>query len=232
MDFLTFGAIFVDFSEARDLFVNIFPISDRNEKFVDRRLISENPRGLCVKSAKSGPRVNFTKVQGSLCKNAGEFSAGNYFPTDKSVDRPGVLGPPWIDTEADRGHDGALTGAWPSAAPVRLSSPAGAQNAEGSTGSSARASLEHERCCGSRATVVQNREVTTLGEDTAQVCREGKEAGERCGATRGWCSSFIGAGEAPGRKCRWVMAGDLRPTPLMAGEGVNGASRGEIKAGE
>jgi hypothetical protein len=80
--------------------------------------------------------------------------------------------------------------------------------------------------------VVQNREAAALGEDTAQACREGKEAGERCGATRGWCSPFIGAGGAPGRKCRWVTAGDLRPTPLMAGEGVNGASRGGIKAGE
>jgi hypothetical protein len=40
----------VDFSEARDLFVNIFRISDRTEKFVDRGLILENPRGLSVKS--------------------------------------------------------------------------------------------------------------------------------------------------------------------------------------
>jgi hypothetical protein len=54
---------------------------------VDRGLILENPRGLSVKSAKSRPRVDFTKVQGPLCKNAGEFLAGNYFPTDKSVDR-------------------------------------------------------------------------------------------------------------------------------------------------
>jgi hypothetical protein len=105
---------------------------------MDRGLISENPRGLSVKSAKSRPRVDFTKVQGPLCKNAGEFSAGNYFPTDKSVDhahisvdRPGVLGPPWTDTSVDRGHGGALTRAWSPAAPVRLSSPAGAQNGEG-----------------------------------------------------------------------------------------------------
>jgi hypothetical protein len=56
----------VDFSEARDLFVNIFQILDRTEKFMDRRLISENPRGLSVKSAKSGPRVDFIKVQGPL----------------------------------------------------------------------------------------------------------------------------------------------------------------------
>jgi hypothetical protein len=36
----------VDFSEARDLFVNIFQISDRTGKIVDRGLILENPRGL------------------------------------------------------------------------------------------------------------------------------------------------------------------------------------------
>jgi hypothetical protein len=77
----------VDFSEARDLFVNIFRISDRTEKFMDRGLISENLRGLSVKLAKSGERVDFTKVQGPLCKNVREFSAWNYFPTDKSVDR-------------------------------------------------------------------------------------------------------------------------------------------------
>jgi hypothetical protein len=175
---------------------------------VDRGLISENPRGLCVKSAKSGPWVDFTKVQGPLCKNAREFSAGNYFPTDKpvdrvhiSVDRSGVLGPPWTDTGADRGHGGTLTGAWPPAAPMRLSSPAGAQNGEGGTASSAQASPELGRRCGSWVTVVQNREAAALGEDTAQACREGKEAGERCGATRGWCSPFIGAGGAPGRNC-------------------------------
>jgi hypothetical protein len=101
------------------------------------------------------------------------------------VDRPGVIGPLWTDTGADRGHGGTLTGAWPLAAPVHLSSPTGAQNGEGSTGSSAQASPELGRRCGSRATVVQNQEAAELGEDTAQACREGKEAGERCGATRG-----------------------------------------------
>jgi hypothetical protein len=54
-----------------------------------------------------------------------------------SVDRSGVLGPLWTDGGADRGeprHGGALTGAWPLAAPVRQSSPAGAQKGERSTG--------------------------------------------------------------------------------------------------
>jgi hypothetical protein len=58
----------VDFSEASDLFVNIFQISDLTAKIVDRGLILENPRGLSAKLAKSGPRVDFTEVQGPLCK--------------------------------------------------------------------------------------------------------------------------------------------------------------------
>jgi hypothetical protein len=66
----------VDFSEARDLSINIFLISDRTGKIVDRGLILENPRGLSAKSAKSGPRVDFTKVQGPLCKIS-EISQNN-----------------------------------------------------------------------------------------------------------------------------------------------------------
>jgi hypothetical protein len=80
------------------------------------------------------------------------------------VDRPGVLGPPWIDAGTDRWHDGALTEAWPLAALVRESSSAGAQNGEGSEGNSARVSPKLGRRCGGRATVVQNGEATTLGE--------------------------------------------------------------------
>jgi hypothetical protein len=47
-------------------------------------------------------------------QNGGGISVGNYFSTDKfvdrvhvSVDRPGVLGPPWNDGSADRGGAGA-----------------------------------------------------------------------------------------------------------------------------
>jgi hypothetical protein len=69
-----------------------------------------------------------------------------------------VLCPPWTDAGADRGHGGALTGAWPPAAPVRQSSPAGAQNREGSEGNSAQVSPELGRRCGGRAAVVQNGE--------------------------------------------------------------------------
>jgi hypothetical protein len=68
MNFCNFGAIFVDFSEVRDLFVNIFRISDQTGKIVDRWLIPENPRGLSAKSTKPGPWVDFTKVEGPLCK--------------------------------------------------------------------------------------------------------------------------------------------------------------------
>jgi hypothetical protein len=81
-----------------------------------------------------------------------------------SVDRPGVLGPLWTDVGADRGHGGALTGAWLPAAPVRQSSPARAQNGEGSELNSARVSPKLGQRCGGRATVVQNGEAAVLGE--------------------------------------------------------------------
>jgi hypothetical protein len=50
-------------------------------------------------------------------------------------------------------RSGALTGAWPPAIPVHGSSPEGAQQREGSTGNSARASPGLGRRCGDRATV-------------------------------------------------------------------------------
>jgi hypothetical protein len=57
-----------EFSEARDLFVIIFGFRTDLEKFVDHGLILENLRGLSAKSAQSGLRVAFPKVQGPLCK--------------------------------------------------------------------------------------------------------------------------------------------------------------------
>jgi hypothetical protein len=109
---------------------------------------------------------------------------------------------PWTHGGADKGHGGALTGAWPPAAPVRQSSPAGAQNGEGSEGNSARVSPELERRCGGRATVVPNGEAAALGERAAQVGRGGNRSGERCGEAQGGCSPFIGGGGASGRRGR------------------------------
>jgi hypothetical protein len=80
------------------------------------------------------------------------------------VDRPGVLGPPWTDAGADRGHNGALTGARPPAAPVRQSSLVGVQNGDGSTGSLAQASPELGWRCGGRATMAHNGEAAALSE--------------------------------------------------------------------
>jgi hypothetical protein len=145
-----------------------------------------------------------------------------------SVDRPGVLGPPWTDGGADRGgpgHGGTLTGARPPAAPVRQISPAGAQKGERSTGSSARPSPELGRHCGDRATVVQNREAAALGEGTAQAWREEKKRGKV------WCYSGVvlafyrgqgSAGEGwPGRLMPALMA----LTPLKTREGLRGKFR-------
>jgi hypothetical protein len=83
---------------------------DLTAKIVDRRLISENPRGL---SAKSGPQVDFTKVQGPLCKISEIIRITNYFPTVNPVHRVHTrwtrAGRPWTHGGADRGHGGALT---------------------------------------------------------------------------------------------------------------------------
>jgi hypothetical protein len=70
------------------------------------------------------------------------------------VDRGWSGGAPWTHGGTDRGHGGALTEAWPSTAPVRQSSPAGAQNREGSEGNSARVSPELGWRCGGWAMVV------------------------------------------------------------------------------
>jgi hypothetical protein len=54
---------------------------------MDRGLISEKPKGLSAKSARSGPRVNFTRVQGPLCKISEITRITNYFPTVNPVHR-------------------------------------------------------------------------------------------------------------------------------------------------
>jgi hypothetical protein len=61
---------------------------------------------------------------------AGEISAGNYFSTDKFVDRvhisvdwPGVLGPPWTNGDADTGGAGARRRAHRSSSSGRSGAP-------------------------------------------------------------------------------------------------------------
>jgi hypothetical protein len=114
-----------------------------------------------------------------------------------SVDRPGALGPPWTDAGADNGHCGALTGARPLAALVRRRSPAAAQNGEGGTGSSIRASPELERCRGGRAMTGKARWCRRSVRGRLELLERENESGERCGEARGGCSPFIGAGGAP-----------------------------------
>jgi hypothetical protein len=55
------------------------------------------------------------------------------------------------------------------------SSPAGVQQREGSTGSSARASPELGQRCGDRATVGETAEEEELGDSGARATGEGKE---------------------------------------------------------
>jgi hypothetical protein len=70
---------------------------------------------------------------------------------------------------------GMLTGVWPPATPVHESSPAGAQRREGSTGSSARASLELRRRCGDWAMVEETVEEVELGDSGTHAMGEGEE---------------------------------------------------------
>jgi hypothetical protein len=156
----------VDFSEARDLFINIFQILGPNCKSMDCRLISEKQRGLGAKSTKTGPRVDFKETQGLLCKIPGNIDLTNYFPTVKAW-TGSTRGEPAgrAQSTMDRWQRGsrvsergdALTGVWLPAAPVHQSSPAGAQKRERSMGSSARASPEIGRQRGDRATAVARR---------------------------------------------------------------------------
>jgi hypothetical protein len=54
---------------------------------MDRGLILEKLRGLSAKSARSGPQVDFTRVQGPLCKISEITRITNYFPTVNPVHR-------------------------------------------------------------------------------------------------------------------------------------------------
>jgi hypothetical protein len=136
-----------------------------------------------------------------------------------SVDRPGALGPPWTDAGVDNGHGGALTGARPPAAPVGRSSPVGAQNGEGGTGSSIRASPELERRRGGRATTGKARWCRRSVRGRLELLERENESGERCGEARGGCSPFIGAEGAPGRGGRAINVG---VNGFNAIEGVKG----------
>jgi hypothetical protein len=78
MNFWSFGAIFVDFSEARDLFVNIFQILDLTKKSRTVGSFQKN-RGVLCKICKTGPRVDFGKTEGLLCKMSGNFGRDLFF---------------------------------------------------------------------------------------------------------------------------------------------------------
>jgi hypothetical protein len=137
MNFCSFGAIFVDFSEARDLFVNIFQILGPNYKFSDCGLILEKPRGLNAKCRKLEiPGIIFLKETRGPSPQAVNRAGRARSTVDRWRRGPKAL---------ERG--GTLTGVRPPAAPVHQSSPAGAQKRERSTGISARASPELGRRC-------------------------------------------------------------------------------------
>jgi hypothetical protein len=180
-EFLKFWSYFWGFSEARDLFVNIFQTRGSDRKIMDCGLILEKQRGLSAKSAKLDRALISKKHKGFFAKWRG-ISAGIYFSTDKAVDqvhasmdRLGALGPPWTDGGADRGGgaEARRRAHWSSA----RASPAGAQQREERTGSSARASSGLGRHRGGRATAVKARRRQCSVRGLLRHGERGKEAG-------------------------------------------------------
>jgi hypothetical protein len=89
---------------------------------MDHGLILEKQRGLSAKSAKLDCGLISEKQRGFFAKWRG-ISVGIYFSTDKVVDWPGVLGPPWTNDGADRGGAGARWRAHWSSASGRSGAP-------------------------------------------------------------------------------------------------------------
>jgi hypothetical protein len=159
---------------------------------VDRGLILENQRGLSAKSAKSGTRVDFTKVQGPLCKISKIIQITNYFPTVNPVHRVHARwtgagravhrGPTVARTEGMAARPPAL-----GLRPLRCTKAhrRGRKRGRGARG----AQLGPHRSSGGavatgRRQCRTNREAAALGERATQAWREGKRSGERCGGTR------------------------------------------------
>jgi hypothetical protein len=147
----------VDFSEARDLFVNIIQFLGPNCKITDRGLILEKQRGL---SAKTRPRVDFKETQGLLCKIPRNNDLTNYFPQVKVVDR--VHAP--VDHErrwptVDHGHrpGGGSLEIGRNGVPVRGTSPRLRKNGEGTEVSLTGGTGGRQRVGHNQATVGNNR---------------------------------------------------------------------------
>jgi hypothetical protein len=83
----------VDFSQARDLFVNIFQFLGPNYKITDCGLNSEKQRGLSAKSTKLDRGLISKKHRGFFAKWQG-ISAGDLYFNGYVVDRPSALDPP------------------------------------------------------------------------------------------------------------------------------------------
>jgi hypothetical protein len=163
-EFWSFGAIFVDFFEARDLIVNIFRILDITENH-GLRVNFGKIEGLLCKICKTVLRVDFGKTEGLLCKMAGQFRLRIIF---QQINSWTGSTSPWTGRECSvhRGPTAARTEGAGARWHAHRSSASGCSGAPKLAGggakgrevhrSSAQASPELRRRCGGRATVVQN----------------------------------------------------------------------------
>jgi hypothetical protein len=153
---------------------------------------TEGPK---CKIYKTGPRVDFKETQGLLCKTVGNFGSGFIFQRIKSWTGSTYLwtgrarsvhhGPMVARTEGGPGRGGVLTGDRPPAALVHQSSPAGAQQREERTGSSARALPGLGQRRGDRATAAARRGHGKLGGECFRRGRGEEKDTVRCGVLRG-----------------------------------------------
>jgi hypothetical protein len=217
----------VNFSEAMDLFVNIFQILEPNCKIMDYGLISKKQRGLSAKSAKTGPRVDFKETQGLLCKIPKNINLTNYFPTVKVMDRERH----W--PTVDHGHrpGGGSPEIGRNGVPVRGTSPRLRKNGEGTEVSLTGGKRGWRRVGHNRATVGNNWRRRRSVEGELRTREHAIEGEVSVVMARGCSSSYhSGRGEGTPGRGRGKRLAVMALTPLMTGQ-LDEGLRSEIKEG-
>jgi hypothetical protein len=135
-------------------------------------------------------------------------------------------GPPWTHSGADRGHCGALTGAWTPAAPVHQSSPVGVQQREGNAGNPVGGSPRHGQRCGGQATVRKQPQGGRSATWEHRLRERGRVSWEGAVKSGVVLTFYRGrGGRAPGRGIQ------ERPTAGIKGRGGNSECKSQLWPG-